>query len=369
MQQIRTPSSLAERFPPQLLVLLPAVFSAYFITCCTPVYIRELHLSIPRVLVVYGATFFTILWLSCHSLRTLSRSYFYQASFYLFPIAIFSFLYLLQWHFFPCAVLLLLLSGAAVCSAIQARRGSGRSWQGLLRSRRKLRQRLVEIFAMGLILPGFLGGAVCYELTSPIYLARQTFLTEIVRDIGSESGTDTPRPSGTSFAENRSLLCQFQPSVWSQLTFEAQLENLQALAGLECLQFGIPSDKIPQLISKKLEYATLAQYLPAENKIAVDLQYLEQADPFSLLTVLSEEVFHACQFYLVSSINWDDPVTDTEFFDTIRDWKENMTFYVSGYISPELYQQQPLEASAQTWADTQVDAIKACLYETPDDAS
>ena len=76
------------------------------------------------------------------------------------------------------------------------------------------------------------------------------------------------------------------------------------------------------------------------------------------INTICHEVRHSLQFQIVSSIDWDNPIFQTTYFDEPRSWFENQENYKSAWLYGfEEYENQPLEVDAREYAERETEKI------------
>lgn len=80
----------------------------------------------------------------------------------------------------------------------------------------------------------------------------------------------------------------------------------------------------------------------------------EQTGKESLKT-LCEEIYHAMEDYLVTNMDWNLSVINTQYFQELCDWRENLDNYI--WSDYDEYIDQPIEASAKEYAEKEGNAI------------
>ena len=77
------------------------------------------------------------------------------------------------------------------------------------------------------------------------------------------------------------------------------------------------------------------------------------------METLCEEIYHAMEDYIVTNMNWNLSVIDTQYFQELCDWKENFENYTS--YDYDKYVSQPLEASAKKYCVSITDRFQFIL--------
>lgn len=81
------------------------------------------------------------------------------------------------------------------------------------------------------------------------------------------------------------------------------------------------------------------------------------------METLCEEIYHAMEDYIVTNMNWNLSVIDTQYFQELCDWKENFENYTS--YDYDKYVSQPLEASAKKYAKEEINDHSGSIWKAP----
>ncbi len=351
-------------------VVLPAlplllVFVVY--TFPASLEITEIKLSIPRYLSFAGMLLVSMVWQALPFRRFCHGSGLYHALYDLIPFEAYCLLLFAQWHFVAAAVLLavllvlilaweilMLVAGHKDRMLIEENEEIGvaeqvMQWEQTRREYRNMRMRIPLLFAFLLMAGPCFMDIVLYDMGSPTY----TPLAENAPAVYVP--TEDP---DTILEDNAVLLAGFNEGSWSQYTFEEKLAMLQQLHNLECARLGVPS--VP-VVSKPLDGGTLAVFNSDTVDIAVSTKYLNTATAQDIMFTMCHETYHRHQCYLMDNLEKDNPLMNTEYFRQLRDWFENSDNYVDGTMDYDSYVAQPLEASANAWAEAEMAQISVWI--------
>ena len=284
-----------------------------------------------------------------------ARKYFsggYEVFFNLFPTEVFLMLYFAQRHF-RIAALLVVISVLFLFMAIKdnciGRRKCSTTKAYRLVKRENYRWLLI-IVCLLFAVPSFLTYFV-YDMEGVTYTPSSDNLTETyIKDEDLFEDSDDP------FENNRTLLCQFREDSWSRKDTQEKIDLSQQFINFEAERLGIES--VPVSSEKLNNLTTIAYYAGDTNEIVVDAQSLNEQSGEETMKTLCEETYHAMETYVVDHMDWDIPVINTQYFQELLDWKDNMDHYTHGSWSNfEEYKSQPIEASAKSYADEEVSKI------------
>ena len=82
-----------------------------------------------------------------------------------------------------------------------------------------------------------------------------------------------------------------------------------------------------------------------------------QGDLAEVARTVLHEFFHHYSFSIINAIDWDSPESQAAYYDQARSWRVNSEYYVNGYSDYSGYKSQPLEASANVFADTELQRL------------
>lgn len=126
---------------------------------------------------------------------------------------------------------------------------------------------------------------------------------------------------------------------------------------MEAGRLGIPA---VTLTTNKLPRFILSNYSREDGSIYIDVQHIKNDPVDGVTRTVIHEVFHAYQNTLTKYLASLDSefVENCAYFDEVRSWAENQDNYISGYSDFDSYREQPLEASANEYADSEWAAIE-----------
>lgn len=168
-----------------------------------------------------------------------------------------------------------------------------------------------------------------------------------------------------SLAANIETVAQLDPEMgWENLSIEEKTRVLETVIRVECRYLGM-KDSLPSLKVSFLEEGLLGQYNYEEDSITISYNYMiSEASGYSILRVLTHELYHRYQHYLVCMLEALGSDEETaKYTDLLLLY--NLTVYrdeMQNYISPDgtdisyfLYNQQQLERDADKYGDSSVD--------------
>lgn len=313
-------------------------------------YIEPLGLYLPPYLLVLVLMVFEVMWsfvLPFHS--DCSNGGWLELLSNIFPIQLILLALFAQYHLITMAVFLLVIVGMQVVF-----RYSRRSVRNTRREKRLRRRVLVLTASLVLAVPSMLVLCV-YGVSEKRYQPRIEHLNALIEQASHEVR------EGELIPDQELLLC-FQEKNWSGYTTEEKLTLVKCLADKETDRLGIPP--VPLYAGKEEKY-TLGHYNIVREEIMIDSEYLAGSGAKDVIETIFHEVYHAYQDYVVKSVDWRSELSHSAYFSTARAWKENQQSYINsdgtaqGY---ELYTAQPLESSAQRYAEQRMGEVMELLY-------
>lgn len=180
-----------------------------------------------------------------------------------------------------------------------------------------------------------------------IYAAEQELLT----DDGQKLSQEDP------YQFNIGLLLCFKKEVWKNYDAEERITIIQKLVDFECDLL-----KIPRIVvdAKILDPLVLGQYNRTTNRISIDIKYLMDSSisSESIIQTVAHEIHHAYVNYLVTNLDFENPLLQTPYFLELRTWRDNQEEYIDGSTGEfELYENQPLEVAARAYAEEETKRI------------
>lgn len=278
-----------------------------------------------------------------------------ELMFNLVPVSLIMMLNLAQWHFTVFIIVALILALFEMVLFLGLRKDEQRH-----RITKKSRRMYKTIFRRCTVLlvavicvvscgPSFLS----HGLTSPTYQVEQ----EIWNLLFSES-TETDGSSSTNidtYQDNQALWHCFEDATWNSYSIAEKITVMQRLADFETEVLGIP----PVTIAAELIGTyTLGSYNDETNEILINTKYLDKSAVEECIGTICHEVRHSLQFQIVSSIDWDNPIFQSSYFDELRSWLQNQENYKSAWFYGfEEYENQPLEVDARNYSERETEKI------------
>lgn len=282
-----------------------------------------------------------------------ARTYFkgiYETFYHLLPTEAFLLLYFAQRHF-KIAVLIAVLSILVFLIAVinnfkgKARCRTQKAYRSIKRKNYRL---ALIIVALLCCIPSYCAYFI-YDMENITYTPSWDEISVTFFD--DEGFSDTQKEE--LLAKNNALLQEFEEKNWCQKNTQERLNLSQQFLAFEADRLGI--DPVPIRSEKLNNTSTIAYYDGESAEIVFDTQYLHKQTGQESMETLCEEIYHAMEDYIVTNMNWNLSVIDTQYFQELCDWKENFENYTS--YDYDKYVSQPLEASAKKYAKEEVKTI------------
>lgn len=346
------------------LFLIPAAFLLALIAYQPLLYFPDLGLMVPRALVLIIAILFVLFWLDHRPARRPGPADFLpQLWHYLFPVSVLSFAFFCQKYLLPGTLLLAGLLAVTVGYGIWLWREERKKGPECLRRWvRRLGPFVTALFAVVLFFPG------AYTVLNdgfkdPYYEAREELLLEILQEAEANAETAASADMSRSIpAYSSVLLNRLQEEVWAELSIQTRLDTLQGLIGQACLRLGVPPEAIPTVQTELFLSDKAASFNSQTGRITMDLRQFSNDDPMVPVAAGLHEVYHVLEHYIVTTVDWSDPITQTALFDAPRAWKTEMEHYSSAWMDGyNSYAGQRMEIDACDWSEAETALIRSLL--------
>lgn len=143
--------------------------------------------------------------------------------------------------------------------------------------------------------------------------------------------------------------------MWKKWSVTEKITIMQRLVDFETEKLGIPS--IPITADMIGEY-TLGAYSNETNEMWINTEHLVRSSASECIQTICHETYHSYQYYLVKTLDWDNPALSTAYFEELRSWVKNQNNYKSAWIYGfSMYESQPLEVTAREYAEEETAEI------------
>lgn len=297
----------------------------------------------------------TVVWLCCSPFRRgTCNGTITEMLFNIVPVEFVLMLVFAQWHF----IIALLITLTVVVGEIALFCVLKKDEQKHIFSRKRHRRyqfvfRRCSVLGMAVFcaIPCLLSIFV-YGFESPTYKATE----ELWNQLFSETEVVAEGDKQDNLYEKKSELWGYlNEKNWSRLSIQERITVTQELVDFESNILGIPT--IP-VASAMIGTATLGAYDNESNEMWINTEHLANASVEEVIQTVCHEVYHSNQYYLVSTLDWDNPALNTAYFKELRDWMSNQDSYKSAWeYGFGIYENQPLEVAARQYAEEETQRI------------
>lgn len=345
----------------RLSVIFPLILIYYSFTEPVSFSIPELGVYLEPYMARFIIVMLAMLWLCCSPYKkSCCNGTWIEVLYNLVPVEIVMMLNLAQWHFTFFAIIGLILVLVEMALFIGLRRDEHKH-----RITKKSHRKYKTIFRRCTVLAI---SAICvvscspslfsHGLTSPTYQAEQEIWRLLFSD--STEADDAAASNNDVYQENPILWHCLEDSTWKSYSIPEKITVMQRLTDFETEILGIPSITIT---ADLIGAYTLGSYSDETNEILVNTKYLDSSPVEECINTICHEVRHSLQFQIVSSIDWDNPIFQTSYFDELQSWFQNQENYKSAWLYGfEEYENQPLEVDARDYAERETEKIMSYVH-------
>lgn len=182
-------------------------------------------------------------------------------------------------------------------------------------------------------------------MSSPVYEAEQDLWDLPLSEMETKSdSSETNDP----YQINTELWQCFEIDKWTQWSISEKITIMQQLVDFESDILGIPTIPVK---SGMIGPFTLGAYDNDTNEMWINTEHLANSSAEAAIQTICHEVYHSNQYYLVSTLDWNNPALNSAYFKELRDWMNNQDDYKSAWAYGfSTYENQPLEVTAREYA-------------------
>lgn len=195
-----------------------------------------------------------------------------------------------------------------------------------------------------------------YGVESPTYKATEELWNQLFPETKVVVEADKP---ANLYEEKTELWGYLKEKNWSQLSIQERITVTQELVDFESAVLGIPT--VP-VASAMIGTATLGAYDNESNQMWINTEQLANSSVSDIINTIAHETHHAYVDYLVNTLDWDNPATNTAYFAELRELMESQENYKSAsYYGYDEYAGQPLEVAAREYGEQETAKILAYI--------
>lgn len=303
-----------------------------------------------RVLVVMT----TVIWLCCSPVRRgTCNGTITELLFNLVPVE-FVLLLVFAQHLFVIALLVALTVFGGEIALFRALRKEERKHKFSRKRHRKYQFAFRRCSVLGIAvicaIPCIM--SLFYGFEAPTYKAMDELWSQMFSETEiSETvdGTDDP------YQDNTELWSYLKEENWNRLSIQEKITVAQRFVDFESKVLGIPT--VP-VTAAMIGYTTLGAYDNESNQIYINTEHLANSSAEESIRTLCHETYHSMQYYLIRSIDMNNPALQTAYFKQLQDWKDNQDNYKQASVYGfEAYENQPLEVAAREYGEKETTKI------------
>lgn len=343
-------------------VLIPMFVLYWLLTNMVNIAIVQLKLYLDYGMVKKLYFAFCFLWLTVSPFRqACCNKTWIEILFNLFPVQVLLACVFAQYHLgifiFLCVCILVLAIGL-VFEINKSIRKSSDKRRAKCRYKKAFYQILIISASLLFLIPCCMA-TFKYKLESPVIVLSDEMWERIYEAEQAMIEADKEKSASREqnpYLSNIGLLKCFEEGTWGDYGIEEKVTLVQKLVDFECDLFKIPHVEVS---SKLLSPSVLGEYDRKKNVISIDVKYLDKATNEEVINTVAHETQHAYASYLVESLDFDsNPIYQTPYFNKVKSWKDNQEEYIDGSLGNfELYESQPLEVEARTYATDETKRI------------
>lgn len=331
----------------RLSIILPLALIFYAQTESISFSIPELNIFLETNWARHLIIAIVVLWLCCSPYRkSCCNGSWIELLFNLVPIEIVLMLNLAQWNFVVFVIVSMILIASELLLFIKLK-NEEKKFRITNRSHRAYktlyRRCMVAIMAVCLI-PG-LPFLLSHGMSAPTYQAEQE-LPELYSTSDSEEGNGTAETKSDTY-QNKKLWNCFKEKNWKKYSLQKKLDVMQELTNFETRLLRIPDININ---AGMIGAYTLGYYNDETNEIFINTKHLDRSSVEECIGTICHEVRHSLQYQIVKSVDWNNSIFQTPYFDELRSWRDNQESYKNVWVyGVQEYEDQPLETDARNY--------------------
>ena len=337
-------------------VVIPLFLILYSLTKSFALCIPEVGLFIETWTLSRLIVILTILWLCCSPFKkSCCNGTITEPLFNLFPVELVLFIVFSQRHFIISIIIALFLLACEIALFLYFRKDEKKHEFTKERHHRyKAAFRRCSLLGTAVFcaVPCFLTLFV-YGMQSPYYNAEEEAWDRLFAEAETVSDNDY---SSNPYQNSAELWECFSEEKWSKWSISEKTTIMQRLVDFETEVLGIPAIT---LNAGMIGTSTLGSYDNKLKEIWINTEHLANSSVDKCIHTICHEVYHSNQYFLVETLDRDNPALNSAYFSELREWMDNQEDYKDAFRDGiEAYENQPLEASANAFAEKETAKIK-----------
>lgn len=191
-------------------------------------------------------------------------------------------------------------------------------------------------------------------MRAPTYQPKQDML-ELYSESGGGEANDTVEANSDIYQKNQELWNYFKEKNWKKHSLQEKVAIMQLLTDFETRLLRIPSININ---AGMIGTYTLGSYNDDTSEIFINAKYLDSVSAEECIGTICHEVRHYMQAQIVKSVDWNNSIFQTPYFDELRSWRDNQENYKNMWVyGAQEYEDQPLETDARSYEKNETEKI------------
>lgn len=335
-------------------ILFPLFLIFYAQTVSVSFSIPELNIFIETNWARHLIAAIVVLWLCCSPYRkSCCDGSWFEMLFNLVPIEIVMMLNLAQQNFavFVAVGLIIIAADLLLFIRLKIKENSSRAADIVHKFDKVFFRRCTVAITAICLIPGSI---LSHGMRAPTYQPKQNLL-ELYSESGGGEANDTIEANSDIYQKNQELWSCFKEKNWKKYSLQEKVAVMQLLANFETRLLRIPSININ---AGMIGTFTLGSYNDETNEIFINAKYLDSASAEECIGTICHEVRHYLQAQIVRSVDWNNSIFQTPYFDELRSWRENQENYKDYWVDgAQEYEDQPLETDARSFEKTETAKI------------
>ena len=329
-------------------ILFPLFLIFYAQTVSVSFSVPELNIFIETNWARHLIAAIVVLWLCCSPYRkSCCDGSWFEMLFNLVPIEIVMMLNLAQQNFpvFVVVGLIIIAAELLLFIRVKIKENSSRTADKVHKFDKVFFRRCTVAITAICLIPGSLY-LLSHGMRAPTYQPKQD-LVELHSESGGGEADDTAEANSDIYQKNQELWSCFKEKNWKKYSLQEKVAIMQLLADFETQLLRIPSININ---AGMIGTFTLGSYNDETNEIFINTKYLDSASAEECIGTICHEVRHYLQAQIVRSVDWNNSIFQTPYFDELRSWRENQENYKDYWVyGGQKYEDQPLETDARSY--------------------
>lgn len=329
-------------------ILFPLFLIFYAQTESVSFSIPELNIFIETNWARHLIAAIVVLWLCCSPYRkSCCDGSWFEMFFNFVPIEIVMMLNLAQQNFtvFVTVGLIIIAAELFLLVRIKIKENSSRKSDKVHKFDKVFFRRCTVAITAICLIPGSLY-LLSHGMSAPTYQPKQDLL-ELYSASGGGEANDTVEANSDIYQKNQELWSCFKEKNWKKYSLQEKVAIMQLLADFETRLLRIPSININ---AGMIGANTLGYYDDETNEIFINTKHLDRSSAEECIGTICHEVRHSMQAQIVKSVDWNNSIFQTPYFDELRSWRENQENYKDYWVDgAQEYEDQPLETDARSY--------------------